>query len=122
MKRLLVTGYAAAIAVLASWFAASYAAASHPDILRDYRFIPSRSSLDVSGGFIGIQETFHVFGTFGLVTGYDEGVVCLPTGCLPTHVPFAEFVDVPGTARFRQRVFVGPRRHAQLDPPRRHLP
>jgi uncharacterized protein (TIGR03382 family) len=94
MKRLLVTGYAAAIAVLASWFAASYAAASHPDILRDYRFIPSRSSLDVSGGFIGIQETFHVVGTFGLVTGYDEGVVCLPTGCLPTPVPFAEFVDV----------------------------
>lgn len=89
MKRFVVSGCAWAVVVLASWVAASDAAASHPDILRNYRFIPSRSTVDVSGGFIGIQETFHVFDTFGLVTGYDGGV---PPP--PTHIPFAEFVDV----------------------------
>ena len=92
MKRL--TGRASAIILLAAWLFSNSAAASHPDILRNYRFIPSRSTLDVTGGFAGIDETFHAFGKFGLVTGYEEGVSCTALGCFPTHVPFAEFVDV----------------------------
>lgn len=40
-----------------------------PDMLRHYRFIPSRSSLEVSGGFAGIQETFFPYGTFDIHTG-----------------------------------------------------
>jgi len=92
MKRL--TGRASAVVLLAAWMFSNSAAASHPDILRNYRFIPSRSTLDVTGGFAGWDQTFHAFGTFGLVTGYEEGVSCTALGCLPTHVPFAEFVDV----------------------------
>jgi hypothetical protein len=89
MNRFLETGCASAIAVLACWFTAGDVVASHPDILRDYRFIPSRSTLDVSGGFIGIQETFRVYGTFGIITGYDEG-----DPAQPTHRPYAQFFDV----------------------------
>jgi len=96
MKRLLLIGRASAIAVLVSCFAVGYAAASHPDILRNYRFIPSRSTLEVTGGFAGLEQTFHAYGTFGLVTGYDEGVTCMAIGCPPppTHIPYAEFFDV----------------------------
>jgi hypothetical protein len=95
MKPLSATVRASAIAILAVEFAAGHAAASHPDILRNYRFIPSRSILEVTGGFAGIQETFHARGTFGLVTGYEEGVSCAAIGCPdPSHIPFAKFVDV----------------------------
>jgi hypothetical protein len=83
-----------AAAVLVAWLV-SDAAASHPDILRDYRFIPSHSILEVTGGFAGIEQTFHARGTFGLVTGYEEGYSCMAIGCPPpSHIPFAQFVDV----------------------------
>jgi hypothetical protein len=96
MYRLLIIGRAVTVAALATWFAIGDAAASHPDILRNYRFIPSRSTLEVTGGFAGIHETSHVRGTFGLVTGYEDGVSCAAIGCPPppSHVPFAKFVDV----------------------------
>jgi hypothetical protein len=69
--------------------------ASHPDILREYRFLPSHSTLRVTGGFAGIDETFHTRGTFGVVTGFEEGVSCAAIGCPdPSHIPFARFVDV----------------------------
>ncbi|MEX2092903.1 MAG: dockerin type I domain-containing protein [Pirellulales bacterium] len=87
---------AVAILLAATWLAANVAVASHPDVLRNYRFIPSRSTLELTGGFAGFDETFHAFGTFGLVTGYEEGFSCLAIGCPPppTHIPFADFVDV----------------------------
>ena len=96
MTRFRLLGRVSAIAILAAMLAANDAAASHPDILRNYRFIPSRSTLEVTGGFAGIDETFHAFGKFGLVTGYEEGFSCMAIGCPPppTHIPFAEFVDV----------------------------
>lgn len=96
MTRFRLIGRVTAIAVVATLLAASDAAASHPDILRSYRFIPSHSTLEVTGGFAGLSETFHAFGKFGLVTGYEEGYSCLALGCPPppTHVPFAKFVDV----------------------------
>ena len=80
MYRLLVIGRMVAAAALATWFAIGDAAASHPDFLRNYRFIPSRSTLEVTGGFAGIDETSHVRGTFGLVTGYEDGVSCTALG------------------------------------------
>jgi hypothetical protein len=96
MKRLLVVVRVSAVAILAAGLFSQVAAASHPDILRNFRFIPSRSTLEVTGGFAGIEETFHAFGTFGLVTGYEEGVSCMAIGCPPppTHLPYAEFFDV----------------------------
>ena len=95
MKRAILILRVATLVALAG-LAARQAAASHPDILRNYRFIPSRSTLEVTGGFAGIHQTFHAFGRFGLVTGYEEGFSCLAIGCPPppTHIPFAEFVDV----------------------------
>jgi hypothetical protein len=71
--------------------AAQQAAADPPDILRNYRFIPSRSTVHVSGGFAGFDMDLSARGKFGLVTGYDYGIT--PTQ-VPTLVPHAEFVDV----------------------------
>ena len=101
MKPFRLVGRVSAIAAVvillaATWLAANVAVASHPDILRNYRFIPSRSTLELTGGFAGFDETFHPVGKFGLVTGYEEGFSCLAIGCQPppTHIPFADFVDV----------------------------
>lgn len=95
MYRLLaVTRALAATASVAS-FAIGDASASHPDILREYRFIPSHSTLQVTGGLAGVDDVFHARGTFGLVTGFEEGVSCAAIGCPdPSHIPFARFVDV----------------------------
>jgi hypothetical protein len=95
MCRLLVKSRVLGLAALAVCFAIGDAAASHPDILRNYRFIPSHSTLQVTGGFAGIDETFYARGMFGLVTGFEEGVSCAAIGCPdPSHIPFAQFVDV----------------------------
>ena len=68
------------------------AAAQPPDLLRNYRFLPRRSSLDVTGGFAGIEQKFFPFGTFGITTGYDYG----PTDVFPPRlIPHAEFVIEP---------------------------
>ena len=94
MKRFLLIGRVSVIAALAAVFATSDAAASHPDILRNYRFIPSHSTLEVTGGFAGVDWDLTIAGKFGLVTGYEEGYTCLAIGCPPSHIPFAQFVDV----------------------------
>jgi hypothetical protein len=95
MKRLTVFVQSAAI-VLAASFAASDASASHPDVLRHYSFIPSRSTLEVTGGFAGLELTFFPHGDFGLVTGYRSEDSCLAIGVCPPpdHIPYAQFVDV----------------------------
>lgn len=71
---------------------APLAAADPPDILRDYRFITSHSTVHVSGGLPGYDMDLAITGRFGVVTGYDYGVD--PTAHIPTLVPHAEFVDV----------------------------
>ncbi len=62
-----------------------------PDMLRHYRFIPSRSSLEVTGGFAGIEQKFFPYGEFDLVT-YNDGVTCAAIGCPPPPlIPAARF-------------------------------
>jgi hypothetical protein len=68
------------------------ASAQPPDILRDYRFVPSHSDVHVSGGSPGYNLDLSVAGKFGLVTGYDYAPS--PTAHIPTLVPYAKFVDV----------------------------
>ncbi len=83
-----------AAAAVISAVAASQLAAQPPDILRKYRFIPSQTTVHVSGGSPGYNLDLTIAGRFGLVTGYDYGVD--PTAHVPTLVPFADFVDVHG--------------------------
>lgn len=68
------------------------AAADPPDILRNYRFVTSHSTVHVSGGLPGYNMDLSIDGRFGVVTGYDYSVD--PTAHIPTLVPHAEFVDV----------------------------
>jgi hypothetical protein len=68
------------------------ASAQPPDILRDYRFVPSHSDVHVSGGSPGYNMDLSVAGKFGLVTGYDYGPS--PIADIPTLVPHAQFIDV----------------------------
>jgi hypothetical protein len=97
MMRFLHLHWLSVIAAIAASLAAGTCAASHPDILRSYRFIPSRSTLVVNGSSTGsFEETFHASGTFGIVTGFRDGFSCTAIGCppSPTHVPYAQFVNV----------------------------
>ncbi len=82
----------ATVAALLSAVAAQQALADPPDIFRDYRFITSRSTVHVSGGFAGFDMDLAIQGSFGLVTGYDYSVD--PTSGHPTIVRYAQFVDV----------------------------
>ena len=87
MKRAVWLSRLLALVVLlvnVAWFAS----AQPPHILREYRFVPYRSSLEVTGGIAGIRQDFFPFGTFGIVTGYDEA------RDPPRLVPNAQFVDV----------------------------
>jgi hypothetical protein len=65
-----------------------------PDILRDYRFIPQDTVVHVSGGVQGYNMNLTIAGTFGLVTGYQDGAD--PTAQASTLTPFAQFVNVHG--------------------------
>jgi uncharacterized protein (TIGR03382 family) len=56
-----------------------------------YRFIPSRSSLEVTGGFAGIEQKFFPYGEFDLVT-FNDSVTCAAIGCPPPRLnPVARF-------------------------------
>ena len=84
--------------VLAGWFTAPVCAQSFddffhrpPDLLRHYRFIPSHSTLEVTGGFAGIEQTFFPYGTFAIHTSYEDGVSCAAIGCPPPFVATAKF-------------------------------
>jgi hypothetical protein len=66
--------------------------ADPPDILRDYRFITSRSTVHVTGGFAGWDMDLAIRGGFGLVTGYEYSND--PSSGVPTISPYAQFVDV----------------------------
>src|SRR4051794_20508257 len=79
-------------AIIVAW-PQDRAFADPPDMLRNYRFITDKSTVEVTGGIAGIDWTLNIFGKFGLVTGYnyDTGG---PTAHAPTLVPFAAFTDV----------------------------
>jgi hypothetical protein len=66
------------------WLAAlvaEHASAQPPGSVPHFRFIPSRSTLDVTGGFAGIHQQFFAYGRFGLNTELEGE-------------PHAEFVNV----------------------------
>lgn len=69
-----------------------HALADPPDILRDYRFITSRSTVHVTGGFAGWDMDQAIQGDFGLVTGYEYSTD--PSAHIPVLRPYAQFVDV----------------------------
>ena len=62
--------------------------------MRDFRFIPSKTTVLVTGGSPGYDLNLTIAGRFGLVTGYDE--VVSPPATVPLLVPHAEFIDVHG--------------------------
>ena len=84
-----------AITALISSVATHYTLADPPDILRDYRFITSRSTVHVTGGFAGWDMDLAIRGDFGLVTGYEYSND--PSSGVPTINPYAQFVDVKAT-------------------------
>lgn len=86
MKRIVL------IAVVTTAVFVRQAPADPPDILREYRFVPTHSNVHVSGGSPGYDMDLSIAGRFGLVTGYDYEPS--PTAHVPTLVPRAEFVDV----------------------------
>ncbi len=85
-----VIPFARMVLIAAAWLLAADVVADPPDILRNYRFIPSRSTVHVTGGFAGFDWLLTVDGQFGLVTGYRYG----SDGSVPTIAPYAQFVDV----------------------------
>lgn len=91
MKRIVLLNRFAIAAVVAA-IVVNQAVADPPDFLRNYRFIPSHSTVHVSGGFPGYNMDLSIAGKFGLVTGYDYEIS--PTAHVPILVPHAEFVDV----------------------------
>jgi len=86
MKRIVL------IAVVTAAVFVRQAPADPPDILREYRFVPSHSNVHVSGGSSSYDMDLSIAGRFGLVTGYDYEPS--PTAHVPTLAPHAEFVDV----------------------------
>ncbi len=84
------------------------AAADPPLSLTSYRFITSKSLLDVrtSDGTADMQ--LNILGHFGLVTGWNEEVD--PTAHVPRLDPFAQFTDVDA-------ILFDPRRATPLPTP-----
>jgi len=70
------------------------AVADPPVVLRDYRFIPSETTVHVTGGTPAYNLNLTIAGEFGLVTGYDEEPS--PAADAPTLMPYAQFVNVHG--------------------------
>lgn len=100
MKRLHLSRLALAVVVGASWASVSLAdtddVAGIPEILRNFRFITSKSTVEVSGGLPVFDVDWNVAGKFGLATGYDGLLTPAPP---PTTTPpalsgHASFVNV----------------------------
>ena len=100
MNSLRLTRPVLAVFVGAIWATAAFADTSDianiPDILRNYRFITSRSTVEVSGGLPVFSVDWNVAGKFGLATGYDGLFTPTPS---PTATPpalsgHASFVNV----------------------------
>jgi hypothetical protein len=56
------------VAAIAAW-PQSRAIADPPDILRSYRFITDKSTVDVTGGIAGIDWALNIFGRVWLGDG-----------------------------------------------------
>jgi hypothetical protein len=97
MNRAVYLGRVSAFLFLTALFSAEVFAQANDDLrrpadsIRHFRFIPSRSTLEVTGGFAGIRQTFFPFGTFDIVTSYEPGVTCAAIGCPPPYIPTARF-------------------------------
>ena len=76
-------------AVCLTWFAAlaTPVRADPPDILHEYTFVTSKSTLQITGGFGGFSWPLGIDGTFGIVTGWE---LQHPLA----YRRFAQFVDV----------------------------
>jgi hypothetical protein len=96
------------VAAIAAW-PQSRAIADPPDILRNYRFITDKGTVEVTGGIAGIDWPLNILGGFGLVTGYNYGTGG-PTAHAPTLEPFAEFIDV-------KAILFDPRRASPMPSP-----
>lgn len=72
------------------------AVAQPPDLLRNFRFVPRYSTLDVSGGFAGLDLELPIHGTFGLVTGFRSPQD--PPNPIPSLHRYAQFFDVDAQA------------------------
>ena len=96
------------VAAVAAW-PQSRAIADPPDILRNYRFITDKSTVEVTGGIAGIDWPLNILGGFGLVTGYNYGFGG-PTAHAPTLEPFAQFIDV-------KAILFDPRRASPMPSP-----
>ena len=96
------------VAAVAAW-PQSRAIADPPDILRSYRFITDKSTVEVTGGIAGIDWPLNILGGFGLVTGYNYGFGG-PTAHAPKLEPFAEFIDV-------KAILFDPRRASPMPSP-----
>jgi Dockerin type I domain/PEP-CTERM motif len=96
------------VAAIVGW-PQSPALADPPDILRNYRFITDKSTVEVTGGIAGIDWPLNIFGRFGLVTGYNYSTGG-PTAHVPTLVPFAAFTEV-------KAILFDPRRASPMPSP-----
>ena len=101
-RSLLLTRPILAVLVATLWATAALADSTDisniPDILRNYRFITSRSTVEVSGGLPVFSYDLNIAGKFGLATGYNglETPTPPPTATPPTLSGHAEFVNVKG--------------------------
>ncbi|MEO2048933.1 MAG: hypothetical protein ABGX16_20440 [Pirellulales bacterium] len=68
------------------------AMAQPPNVLRNFRFVPRYSTLELTGGFAGFDLDLSIHGTFGLETGFHS-----PDDHLSLR-RFARFVDVDAEA------------------------
>lgn len=69
-----------------------------PIILSEYEFSP-KSTLQVTGGIAGIDETLHINGGFLFARGYDYDYTRNDDGFFQISlVPFADFTSVDATA------------------------
>lgn len=85
----------------------SRANADPPDILRNYRFITNKSTVEVTGGFAGVEWPLNIAGRFSLVTGYK---FVRGFEIASMYVPSAQFTDV-------KAILFDPRRATPLPSP-----
>jgi Dockerin type I domain/PEP-CTERM motif len=84
------------------------ASADPPLVLREYRFISDKSTVEVTGGFAGVDWPFNILGTFGLAKGYNY-ITSGPTDHAMLE-PFAEFTNV-------KAILFDPRRASPMPSP-----
>jgi hypothetical protein len=88
------SAYRLAMTAVLLAISARQALAAPPDFVRDYVFIPAKTTVHVSGGSPTYDLNLTIAGKFGLVTGYDEEISA--TTKVQSLVPRAEFTDVHG--------------------------